>query len=220
MGIFDLQAVCKITLKSGEIINGFVVMGIGGYVPFYDTNGFYWISDQNRKIPSLFNIDSKGFKPHTGKIIREHGYSSPGRQFKIAQVYYLKDISSNRNQQNSKEIIEDLSSLKVLSRDIIYHNKYALLNYIPVYLELPKSLYLDLADDVTFSEIYLDDIEIFELVREPTLEIIKKIKSIEKELNDRYNKPPIMGDGYYPPVWFHEIIKDKENAKLFKKWIQ
>ena len=218
MGIFDLQAVCKITLKSGEIINGFIVVGKGGYLNYYDTNGFYWTTNQNTK-PALFNIESKSFELHTGKIIREYGYSSPGYWFKNVQVYYLKDISSKKYWNNRIEIIEKVDSLNVLSRDIVHHNEYKLLNYIPVYLNLPESLYLERGDDVTFEKIYLDSIEIFELVREPSKEIIENIKEFETKLDNKYNKQPHEGDDFYPPVWFHDIIKKKENAKLFKKWV-
>jgi len=220
MGIFDLQAVCKVTLLNGKIINGFIVVGSGGYLQSYDTNGFYWTTEQNKK-PALFNIESKSFELQTGKIIRENGSSGPGRWFKNVRIYYLKDISgelySRFNQH--REIAESVDSLNVLNRDIIYHNSYKLLDYIPIYLTLPENLFLERYDKNDFEKVYLDSIESIELVRQPSQEIIKEINECENKLKERYNQPPFEGDGFYPPVWFHDIIKEKENARLFKKWI-
>jgi len=159
MGIFDLQAACKIKLKNCETIYGFIVVGRGGYLTSYDTNGFYWKTEQGKR-QALFNIESKSFEMETGKIIRVNGGSSPGNRFKPVSVFYLRDISSYKYSKfnNNREIVETEDSLNVLNRDIIYHNAYELLDYIPVYLILPESLYLGRPEPVNFEKVYLDTI--------------------------------------------------------------
>jgi len=208
-GIFDMQAVCKIKLKNGDIINGFIVIGKGGYQKYYKTNGFCSVSKKYNS-PALFSVDFESINLVKRKFYRTTHSSSFSKRDKL---YYLKDITSTR-----LEVKEKRDSLNILHRDIIIRNKYKLLDYIPIYTILPEGLWLDRDNINQIVKVPIETVEYFELLKQPTEKIVSLIKNREKLFNIKHNTPPIDGNPRFPPVWFHNIVEDKSKENRFKKW--
>jgi hypothetical protein len=218
MGIFDLQAVCKVTLKSGEVVNGFTIMGNGGYLSKYDTNGFIWYGKKQR-YDMLFKMSFYGINFETQERLRRDDSVPISKKEKDMQVYYLKDISSSKHyRHNNVEIVEETDSLTYLSRDFVYHNDYELLDYIPIYTDVPKDLYLDYYGEEYLMKIPIDTISKFEIIRDPSDNILTKIRSLELSKLEEGKKQQPIGDGFYAPIWFHNVYNDKDFRKMFKKW--
>lgn len=218
LGLFDVQSICKATLKNGNIIEGFILIGSGGHKKYYDTNGFYIVADNKFKDAVLFNIDFKAIEPFKGTVYTADGSHSWGSWFKNPKVYYLRDVTSRKYQYKQTEITEKVfgKNNNILKRDIIHHMEYELIEHIPIYTQLPKELYLN-SENISVKPILLNvnDIERFELIREPSRHWIEQISKVENAWKKAH---PDETEETMPPNWFHKIIKDEAFKDLFKPW--
>ena len=53
-----VQAICKVTLKNGAIIEGAILLCTGGFLEKWDTNGFLLLGERHEK-PLLFSQNFK-----------------------------------------------------------------------------------------------------------------------------------------------------------------
>ncbi|HVP36688.1 MAG TPA: hypothetical protein VMT04_06790 [Terriglobales bacterium] len=227
-GLSDVLAVCKIELKDGKAIEGVVWVAQGGYNRYYDTNGFYLKLNQKIEKVVLFNTDFYAFQPDKGIVelspTQKTGWGLSAKKkgwFENPQIYYLHDVTSQKYQiANATEIkisADTLDSSIVLKRDIVNHNVYELLDYIPVYTEVPRELYS--GQNVTLEplKVYAKDVERFELVLEPSQKWLNQITSATADWIKMYQQEE---NFEVPrPDWFHQIMKEKEKYKdLFKSW--
>jgi len=219
LGLPDVQAICKVELKDGRTIEGVILVAKGGYQRYLDTNGFLLIVDKIQKAV-LFNTDFYAIRPYEGVVERSpHNRSGWGPWFKNPKVYYLRDVTSKYygdfKQTEIKEQVDTANSLLVLKRDIIHHVEYELLPYIPIFPKVPEELFLR-GKVKSIKPLHVDvrDIQRFELVWEPSQKWIAQISAVK----DKWIKTHDTFEVVFP-VWFHQVIKEKERyKKLFKPW--
>lgn len=227
-GLSDVLSVCKIELKDGKTIEGIVWVAQGGYNRYYDTNGFYIRPNPKTEKVVLFNPDFYAIQPQNGIVElsptqkTRWGFAAKKKDFfEKPQIYYLHDVTSTRYQAANAVSVtaaaDTLDSLIVLKRDIIQHNVYELMDYIPVFPEVPREWYV--GGDITVQplRVYTIDVERLELVSEPSQKWLDQINSTVNEWTKKHQE---LENFEVPlPVWFHQVIQEKEKYKnLFKSW--
>ena len=224
LGKPNIHAVCSIKLKDGKTVEGIILVGTGGYQKYVHTNGFYIIVNENYKIPVLLSIDFRGIEPHKGTIYFSETNVSRFNLSSTPRVYYLQDITPQLFYFDDTTVNETKSTEKdttspILARTITHNIRYLMLDYIPLYTEIPREYYLyneykKLSPNKPL-KIPLINIEKFELLAQPSDKWLKQIAAKEKQ----WLKDIQEGTDYNPPVWFHNIIKEKEAFKdFFKPW--
>jgi hypothetical protein len=224
----DVLSVCKIELRDGKTIEGVIIVAQGGYNRYYDTNGFYLVLNQKIEKVLLFNPDFYAIQPYKGIVelspTSKTGWGLAAKKkgwFENPKIYYLHDITLEKyqglNETEVKVIADTLDSSIVLKRDIVHHIAYELLDYIPVFTEVPRDLYLGQDISIQPLRVYTKDVERFELVLEPSQKWIDQITSAASEwtkkhqLEENFEVPP--------PDWFHQIRQEKEKYEnYFKPW--
>ena len=201
-----IQAVCRITLNNGSIIEGFISLG-NEFNDFYKTDAICIVKDDSiyysRKLDLFFRLLDIEAEINTSMKCK-------GK----CKIYFAKafrtdvDISSNYKQDSGNYISQTYSN----------KTNYHLLNEFPVHKELPLSLYLGYGDDTPTTDVIVADIRTIEILPDPPKVWLDKIKSTnQKRLN---SKEP--WEDYISPVWYHEIVKDNaaldSYSSLFKKW--
>lgn len=200
LGLPQIQAVCKVKLKNGETIEGFIVFGFGGYGDKYRYNGFCFISDSGYKQLKFYNFHYK---------LSNLNSSSSGNRTTTLQ--YVKNISDTHYQQPLSEYNKDT---KVLTRTYTDVQKYKLLDHMELYTSLPSSLNLGyygyIQEENGDGKILIDvrTLKSVELVKEPSERVLKIIETARKKQQLSEKEEP--WTDYNPPVWYHEIIKDKK----------
>ena len=227
-GLSDVLSVCKIELRDGKTIEGVMIVAQGGYNRYYDTNGFYLVMDENIEKVVLFSTDFYAIQPYKGIIelspTEKTGWGLTAKKkgwFENLKIYYLHDISLERYQStNVTEVTvtaDTLDSSIVLKRDIVHHNAYELLDYIPVFTEVPRDLYLGQDISIEPLIVYTKDVERFELVLEPSQKWLDQITSAAGEWTKKHQLEENFEVPF--PTWFHQIRQEKGKYKdLFKPW--
>jgi len=227
-GLSDVLSVCKIELRDGRTIEGVVWVAQGGYNRYYDTNGFYIRLNPKTEKIVLFNTDFYAIQPYKGIVelspTEKSGWGLSAKKkdwFENPRIYYLHDITSERYQTaNATELTvtaDTLDSSIVLKRDIVHHNVYELLDYIPVFTEVPRDLYLGQVISLQPLRVSTKDVERFELVLEPSQKWLDQIASAAAEWTRKHQLEENFEVPF--PTWFHQIMKEKEKYKdLFKPW--
>jgi|GEM_PF-3675825 len=221
LGLPDIQAVCKIELKNGTVVEGVILIAEGSYAQYCDTNGFYFLIGTETEKAELFNIDFYAIQPYKGilKHAPDH-WGTWGQWFKNPNIYYLHDVTSKHygyGKQMEIKTQTDIvdSSLIMLKRDIVHHINYELLKYIPIFPKVPEELFLSSEiKSIKPLHVNIDEIEEFELVWRPSQEWIDQISSVENALIEIYSDTDIL-----LPVWLHQMTEEPERYKnLFKPW--
>ena len=224
----DVLSVCKIELRDGKTIEGIIIVGQGGYNRYYDTNGFYLMLNQKIEKVLLFNPDFYAIQPYKGIVelspTEKSGWGPAAKKkgwFENPKIYYLHDITSEKLQgldfTEVKVTADTLGSSIVLKRDIVHHIYYELLDYIPVFEEVPRDLYLGQDISIQPLKVSTRDVERFELVLEPSQKWLDQITSAlgewtkKRQQEENFEVPS--------PDWFHQIRREKEKYKdFFKPW--
>lgn len=223
LGLPTMQAVCRISLKSGENIEGLIVVGTGFDDSHIDTNGFYILLEHRHgKVefvrPFIFNHAQWkiSFKETPGE-------NWMGLNAQIKKVYFLRDVTSRNYFNNEKKMVEDkhhevVEGEKVLKlkRTIMQHSEYELLDFISIYLEVPQELYLESVAKIKPKTIRIENVVEFQLLKDPGKRWLEKIA----EAKDKFwklNAADETGD-IQAPDWFHEIVKSLGEYKGFKPW--
>ncbi len=232
MGLQDVQAVCKIELKNGKTIEGVMLVARGGYNRHHDTNGFYVVINNETVKVVLFNTDFYAIQPYKGIVenspTKKSGWGLTWKrqgELENTKTYYLKDISSlhypSFDQTEIKETtdtvkIDPTDSLILLKRDIVHHIACELLDYVPIFPEVPPELFLDAVGSNMELRIATKEIERFELVWEPSQKWLDQISNVTQTWIETHRDKV---EALIPPVWFHEMMKEKDNYKdSFKHW--
>ena len=227
-GLSDVLSVCKIELRDGKTIEGVIIVAHGGYNRYYDTNGFYLVLNQKIEKVLLFNPDFYAIQPYKGIVelspTSKTGWGLSAKKkgwFETPKIYYLHDITSEKIQDLNftevKTTADTLDSKILLKRDIVHHISYELLDYIPVFTEVPRDLYLGQDISIQPLRVYTKDVERFELVLEPSQKWLDQIASAigewtkKHQLEENFEVPR--------PDWFQQIRQEKEKYKnYFKPW--
>lgn len=227
-GLSDVLSVCKIELRDGKTIEGVIIVAHGGYNRYYDTNGYYLVLNQKIEKVVLFSTDFYAIQPYKGIVElspnSKTGWGLEAKKkgwFETPKIYYLHDISLEKlqgmNFTEVKATADTLDSKILLKRDIVHHNVYELLDYIPVFTEVPRDLYLGQDISIEPLRVYTKDVERFELVLEPSQKWIDQINSGVSEWTKKHQ----VEENFEVPLpdWFHQIRQEKEKYKVFfKPW--
>jgi hypothetical protein len=238
LGNPDLQALCRVTLKDGTVIEGALLAARGGYQRYWDLNGFYITEDPVRvdsdfKLPVPFDFDFLALEPWTGKRFFANGavggFNYQGRK---PAVYFLEDITSRELYSEETKIAERFEPGKedaagVLRRTITTSNIYVLHDSIPVFTEIPDGVYLDAGKRKSLWEfmkgapakaklIPVRDIAKFELLHKPSQGWLDAIAAKQVRLEKALANCDECEFLY--PVWYHEVTKAPEYRRLLKPW--
>ena len=237
LGLADVQAICRVELKDGSVIEGVVLVAKGGYNRDYDLNGFYisiYVETSNFLAAPctidkevLFDLNFFAIRPYKG--IREYRIPVEGKppyQQKFGMwffegepdVFYLNDVTQKYyfyNQIEIKTETDTSSSPTIVRRDFIEHTVVELLNYIPIYPKVPDELYLRRGiTSVKPIHVDIEKLERFELVVDPSQKWLDEITSVVKAFKESHDMFEVL-----LPAWWHDIIKQKERHKeVFKEW--
>ena len=231
-----IQALARIWKKTGEQVEGVVLVGKGGPGTHYDVNGFYLIESTSKppgKRVYLFNFEFRAIEPYKMRLYyesvdgRKKSSSVGGILPESVKAYFLYDMTSQKHLSGSTIVKEstqkgDDPSVLLMDREIVQKYSYKLLDYIPVFSEVPDDLHVDLGSSTAAAQperIPLIDIKKFELLTEPSGVWLRQIA--EKKV--KWQKK--MGDcqDCFAPEWLHELVKRKDGYRmkldaLFKPW--
>jgi hypothetical protein len=234
-----LQALCRVTLKDGTVIEGALLAARGGYQRYWDLNGFYITEDPVRvdsdfKLPVPFDFEFLTLEPWTGRTTFARGavggFNYQGRN---PVVYYLEDVTSRELYSDNVKIDERFEAGRegesgVLRRTIATSNIYVLHESVPVFTEIPDGVYLDQRAREGLSEfmqvapakvkpILVRDIAKFELLHKPPQAWLDAIAAKQARLEKALAKCEECE--YLFPVWYHEVVKaPEEYRRLLKPW--
>jgi hypothetical protein len=239
LGNPDLQALCRVTLNDGTVLEGAMLAAKGGYQRYWDVNGFY-ITEKpvsaasDFKLPVLLDLDFLALEPWTGRRYFASGavggFNYLGRK---PVVYFLEDVTSRELYADETKIAERVEPAKegapgVLRRTITTANIYVLHDSLPIFTEIPDGVYLDPRVREGLSEymkvapaevkrVPLRDIAKFELLAKPPQAWLEAIAVKTARLQKALAK--CAECEYLFPVWYHEIVKAPEEYRpLFKPW--
>lgn len=232
LGHPDIQAICRITLKDGNTIEGILLLGKGGYQTYLDTNGFYIIVDNpphsQLKMAILFTLNFEGIMPFKGKLFHGGSISTNPTLANNPHVYYLHDITSKIHYIHETKIEENFHKDKnplLLKRKITHDLIYELLEHIPVYLILPEVIHLESGyqskEKIEPMMVPVHQIEKFELLKNPPQKWLDEIAEKTRTWDKKF---ATCDDCVLMVEWYHELVKktkeDREYfEKSFKKWI-
>lgn len=190
-GLPTIQAVCRIELNNGEIHEGIISFGGGGYEWRYIPNGFY-TKYSNSGYVGLFNLE----------------YRSPDFDTKgESEIFYLENLTESRI---GYEIKENGDSL--LTR--YYKESFKLHKKFPIYQSLPNSLYVGYDSTLSKKIIEVDKIASFELLEDPQqkwLDLIEEARKERQKVEDTW-------EDYNEPVWYHDVMKNEEYRELLMRY--
>jgi len=205
LGLSEIQAVCKVTLKDGKTIEGFITFGNGGYDYKYRRHGFCRIHESGRKkiIPFDFSFNLLSY------------YRYGKHQIGTKKLYYAENITQGPILRES-QFNEKQKTLTITKTDV---EKYQLSDEMVMYKKIPIDLYLAYKENNESERITIkmNEIKSVELLKTPSknsIELIKRAreKQIKAEKEDGY------WTDYQQPVWLHEIIMNKEEVDYFSKF--
>ena len=201
LGDPTVQAVCRIKLTNGRLIEGFITMGAGGYDGIHPS-GFRFEAG-NHEATHFLNMDfTKLVRDPAGnyKIVFTDGRVVNGSALrKPSRIVFLEwevEYANDREHQQYKE-----------------HDALTLVTELPygIYID-PKYEGLQKGSVVT---IPLNRIASFELVDHPAKKWLDHIKEIT-EIGDEVNGE---AEDWMGPSWYHEILPDKEACDRIKEAI-
>ena len=174
LGLPDIQAVCKVTLKDGTVVEGLVTIASGGYFYHYQSDGFCFVREDVGIVElRLFSLKFGVFQPDRHQAYRDGN----------AKLYFAQ----NQNFQNFPQtdyMINDSSSLVI--RRTVDQDNFLMMDEMVMYHALPLSLYLNNNDLGEESEVRVNvaDIQSVELVAKPS----KKWLKVIEEARDRFRQ--------------------------------
>lgn len=204
LGAPTIQAVCKVTLEDGEIVEGFITFGNGGFDYKYRPHGFCLAHDNGTK--QLFLYD---FKFNLSNL---DNYAS--HRNGTSKLYYVKNISDRYSQQPISEFDKDK---KILSKTYVDTEKLQLLDQMTMYKNLPLSLNLGYGEsNEEKTTIHVNKIKSVELLKKPDKKWLGIIKATRER--QRLSDEDDEWVDYQEPVWFHEVMNDKKEMTFLSQF--
>ena len=198
-----VQAICRITLTSGETIEGSItVYGTEGYN--YYRNGFL-TTYENREFEFLFDLDfEKLEKLEEDGGVYHHCSRYRGRSvsLKADNLYF---IEFDANIENVYKYRKDRSRLDTMNGSYISHKEfkhnYVVKDSIVLFLELPgpKKIREVDANNANTIKISISEIQLFEFLEKPS-------RYWKKKLTEHHGS-----------LWYHELRQNKNGLEQFRK---
>lgn len=204
LGVPSIQAVCKVTLEDGEIVEGFITFGNGGFDYKYRPHGFCLAHDNGTKQLFLYNFEFK--------LSNIDKYTS--QRNGTSKLYYVKNISNRYSQQPISAFDKDK---KILTQTYTDTEKFQLLNQMVLYKNLPLSLNLGYGEpNEEKTTIQVNKIKSVEFLKKPDQKWLSIIKSTrERQRSSDANNEWV---DYQEPEWFHEVIVNKEKITFLNQF--
>ena len=205
LGAPEIQAVCKVTLKDGKTIEGFITFGTGGYEYKYRPNGFCFEHDNGTKQLILYD-----FKFNLSNLESYGSYRNG-----TSKLCYVENISKRYFQQPKTEFDEEKNTLTITKTDV---EKYRLLEQMTIYKKLPLDLSVGYSSDEQNGKttIEVNQIKSIELLKKPSEKSLEIIENARKKQSESEKEEEWVD--YQPPVWYHEIITNQEKIDYLSKF--
>lgn len=219
-GATAVLALCDVTMKSGEVVEGAVAISRALPSGAVTTDGFYVVRTRQRtgdmsQVQHLFSKTLEWYEPHTGRrqFVPGRILGEPGGVY-FYRSYYLRDISGqDAPAYEGHEGIEDTDGRRVLAREKVYRSRHEMLDYVPLYADPLSALRgacrrTPFAPQAEETQIPLADIERFTVVHEPSPERLAAVRAASRVWSREPGEPEPEGDehGGPDPVWFHNIV--------------
>lgn len=203
LGVPTIQAVCKVTMINGTSKEGFISFGFGGFFYKYRPDGFCY----------LYEDGSREFIPYNFKfrLIDANNLN----QKRKGKLYYIKNLSQSYIEAPKAKYDEQSKILTLTKTEV---EKYQFFEEMVLYTKIPLDLHVgeDADEENGAITIKVNQIRSVELLREPSkraIELIKKAREKQRKMNEEEEWVD-----YQEPVWYHEIINNKEMVKYLSQF--
>ncbi|WP_345008162.1 hypothetical protein [Snuella lapsa] len=205
LGLPEIQAVCKVVLDDGKIIEGFITFGTGGYEYKYRPNGFCFVHDDGIKQLILYDFSFS--------LSNLDSYAS--HRNGTSKLFYIENISRRYHQEPNTEFDEEKNTLTITKTDV---KKYKLLDQMTIYKKLPLDLLVGYSSDDQNGKTTIDveRIRSVELLKRPSEKLIEMIENARKRQSESEKSEEWVD--YQAPVWYHEIITDQERINYLSRF--
>lgn len=202
LGLPEIEAVCKVTLKDGKTIEGFITFGFGGFEYKYRPNGFCFINEKGVRSFKFYNFKFQFLDVE--KQMKNQRWKT--------KLYYVNNISTRDFSKRTESFNKKDRTLTITDTDV---EKYQFLDEMTLYTKLPFDLFVgndkgNLNGTIT---IPVSEIQSVELLKKPSTTSIETIKKAREKLYKDQEKEEWVD--YYEPVWYHEIITDKKELLTY-----
>jgi len=200
-----IRSFIKITLKDGTIKHGVITIAkpiVARNMYTYTSNGIYYKIGNFEGIMK-FNMDLEKIelnKIKSGPSRALYKYSRwivipdvDEPTFQYVDCFWIDPIQENYEHLNNEDILIFHENL---------NQQYKFYNYLPIQ-EIVTFYY----DTASITKIPLKDIIEIKLIANPSDILLKQLNDHKEQLNKKFNKSV---DGFYMPLWYHELIKNNE----------
>lgn len=217
MGPPYIQAVCRVTTSEGKTFEGFVTLIVGGLHGMHQ-NGFYLYQDEHYNWTVFFDYEFNKLERTNNTRYRIGNFSPNAQKAYFLAYTWEKDVYWLAE---NKKKVHDNGNDYLITKTVI-QRKYLMLDTLPLFRELPKYLHLDYTDKkLKRYDIPMKDIVSFEIVIEPSNDLLTEIEKKRKLCFDEVYGPESTGD-FLEPSWVHELIEKPDELKRlreeFEKW--
>ena len=210
LGLPNIQAIARVELQDGKVIEGIILLGKGGYNSTYHSDAFCVAINNNYQLFPM-NLNFTKFTPNSYR-------TSPN---KVLEVYYARNASRNIRPTTTVTLEEDKNN-KILKKTFSKEETFILKKSISLYTKLPLDLHLaytNKTNDQILIEI--DKIKVFSLVKDPSQKWKEYIETSVKKLNSIMKEDEASGHpwvDYTQPEWYHRIMKDKNRVSYLNRF--
>ena len=211
LGIQPIQAICSITLNSGEKIEGYVRIANGGYSQFYRQEGLAFVRNDSIKLAYWFNLEGE---PDLIQF-KKYGYSD-------CRLFWLHSTGPETDVNN---LMHEFSpDSMILKSEFKVERNFTLEEQIVVFLELPMTLHIinEYTDFLRHDTVMVNDIKKIDFFRKGVVgqsSLIKfenEIKKIRTEIANRDSGENWVD--YVEPLWHHEIAENTNLKKILRRY--
>ncbi len=189
----NIQAICRIEFKNGKIEEGIITLG-NPHKEMFFYHGFYlaesWYSDSSEVLLIMKDFVKLNF---TGS----------------GEVRYIENMTFDLP-PNKYLNLNDSILVKTQEEKFRFHQRFKLYKNLPDHLHIFSNI-VGIVKEET-SEVIVNEIMTFELLRHPAEKWIELIKKKRGRFIDQNKRK--YGE-YSEPIWFHEIeISERELLRL------
>lgn len=211
-GLPSIQAICKVTLKDGSIIEGIITFGHGGYHYNYKPGGFCYVSENGHMKFTFYDFLFK----------KEQLYTS-GSSTQAYKIYYVESLN---NSPSANIDIQTDETGKIITRTKTEVDKYKFHEEMFMYKRLPLDMHVGYSQNNEDGKISIvvDQIVTVEILEEPGkiwLDLIQNSKDrFTHEMKLDLERKETSWEDYTEPLWYHEIIKDDNQVKYLQQYFE
>ena len=210
LGLPNIQAIARVELQDGKVIEGMILLGKGGYNYTYHSDAFCVAINNNYQLFPM-NLNFTKFTPNSYRT----------SQNKVLEVYYAKNTSRKIRPTTTVTLEEDKNN-KILKKTFSKEETFILKKSISLHTKLPLDLHLAYTNKTNGQIlIEIDKIKVFSLVKDPSQKWKEYIETSVKKLNSKMKEDEASGHpwvDYAQPEWYHRIMKDKNRVSYLNRF--